>query len=166
MDAEVKSKQMDLPVRVSQKHKSHKVSTISLLEHMNEIDDGKEQDMEVDEQEVIEILKIPAEKRNRTHWSKLTNYLWKVDFFKSYVKEGNKEVVRKCAKQLMVKYYTEGKPIIIAGEIGNEFFISLRGEIGVFMCKESQFEFTFAQLLKFLIHHKGYVQRIDKRPIK
>ena len=126
----------------------------------------KEQDVNITEEQVIKILRIQPERRNKLQISNLIHYLSKITFFKDYVKNGQQEVVNQCAKQFLSKYYPKGKNIITAGEIGNEFFIILKGKVGVYLSKVGEFQFTFQELCIFLKRHTGFVKSLNHKPVK
>lgn len=120
----------------------------------------------VTEEDVIKILRIQAERRNKLQLNTLTRYLSKIKFFLDYVKNGKQEVVHQCSKHFFSRYYPKGKAIMVAGEEANEFYINLRGKVSVYLSNKGTYDFTFKELCKFLKYHQGFVNAVNNKPMK
>ena len=120
---------------------------------------------DIKEDEVIKILGVEPSRRSKVQIINLTNYLKKIQFFKEYVKDGKEQIVERCSKHLLIQSYKQKSPIIKEGEIGQEFFIILKGKISVYLQKVIEPLLTYKELLLFIKNHTNLISSIDGKTI-
>ncbi|CAI2377735.1 unnamed protein product [Moneuplotes crassus] len=115
----------------------------------------------------IEILKINPHLRNKQQVLELTSYLEGFEYFKEYINAEKREVVHKCSKQLRWRHFRKGDYIMKQGDFAQEFYIILKGKIGVYLEATRNIECTFRELLQFIYLQKCLIQSINgKHPSK
>ena len=128
--------------------------------------DGKEDCLrEIKEDEVIKILEVDPKRRSKIQIANLTNYLWKIPFFEEYIKWGKYQIVEQWSKQFLIRAYKRNKTIIKWGEVGQEFYIILKGWVSVYLRKTIEPSMTYVEFCVFIKKHLAFINSVDDKPL-
>lgn len=114
--------------------------------------------------EVIELLKIPTQKRTKYDIKVLQNYMLKhYEYFKKLNGESDaSDKIPKIIQVLTYECFKKDESIIKFGEIGDKFYILLSGFVNVFKPSPKSMYMTLYDYVKYLVN----IRDVEKNPLK
>ena len=94
-------------------------------------------------EKAIDILAKPSDKRNLEEIFHLIRATEKLDFFARMIKDKEMEFFSpssmnfKCCKALKYEHFEKGETVFFQGDIGDKFYIIIKGKVSVLLHKES-----------------------------
>ena len=114
--------------------------------------------------QVIELLKIPTQKRNKYDIKALQSYMLKnIKYFQKMIEESNStEKISKIIQVLTYECFNKDEYIINYGEIGDKFFILLSGTVNVYKPSPKNIYMTLYDYVKYLVN----IRDVEKNLLK
>jgi hypothetical protein len=102
---------------------------------------------------VIDLLKIPTQKRTKSEIKIIQNYMINnIEYFRKMSQEPDEiERIPKIIQILNYERFQKDEPIINYGEIGDKFYIILSGNVNVYKAQSAVRDFTLSST-KHLIY--------------
>ena len=119
---------------------------------------------DIDLNEIIELLKIPTQKRTKYDIRQMQNYMLRnIDYFKKLNEESDgSERIPKIVQVLGYECFQKDEYIINFGEIGNKFFILLSGTVNIYKPSPKNMNMTLYDYVKYLVN----IRDVEKNLIK
>ncbi|EGR27328.1 hypothetical protein IMG5_197960 [Ichthyophthirius multifiliis] len=83
------------------------------------------------QQQLVNILKKPTEKRTQKDLHILINETKNIGFFYQYIQSGDNDIHYKCCKNMKYQYLNQDQIVFQIDSIGSTFYIILQGTVGV-----------------------------------
>ena len=114
--------------------------------------------------QVIELLKIPKEKRTKYDIKTLQNYMIKnIKYFQTLNEEFNSsEKISRIIEVLSYEYFKKDEHIINYDEIGNKFFILLSGTVNVYKPFPKNISMTLYDYVNYLVNIRDVQKNLLK----
>ena len=119
---------------------------------------------ELDLNEVIELLKIPTQKRTKYDIRSIQNYMLKnIGYFQKLNEESDgSERIPKIIQVLNYECFKKDEYVINFGEIGNKFYILLSGTVSIYKPSPKNMNMTLYDYVKYLLK----IRDIEKNLLK
>ena len=119
---------------------------------------------ELDLNEVIELLKIPTQKRTKYDIRAMQNYLLKnIEYFQKLNEENDSsERIPKIIQVLSYESFKKDEHIINFGEIGNKFYILLSGTVSIYKPSPKNMNMTLYDYVNYLVN----IRDVEKNLLK
>ena len=125
---------------------------------------GMRTQSDLNSNQVIELLKIPTQKRNKYDIKALQSYMLKnIKYFQKMIEESNSiEKISKIIQVLTYECFNKDEYIINYGEIGDKFFILLSGTVNVYKPSPKNIYMTLYDYVKYLVN----IRDVEKNLLK
>jgi len=125
---------------------------------------GVKTQSELDLDEVIELLKIPTQKRTKYDIRAMQNYMLKnIEYFQKLNEENDSsEKIPKIIQVLSYECFKKDEYIINFGEIGNKFYILLSGTVSIYKPSPKNMNMTLYDYVSYLVN----IRDIEKNLLK
>ena len=119
---------------------------------------------ELELNEVIELLKIPTQKRTKYDIRSIQNYMLKnIGYFQKLNEESDgSERIPKIIQVLNYECFKKDEYVINFGEIGNKFYILLSGTVSIYKPSPKNMNMTLYDYVKYLLK----IRDIEKNLLK
>ncbi|CAI2376816.1 unnamed protein product [Moneuplotes crassus] len=107
------------------------------------------------------ILKKSPERRNLFDVRILERQLSDIKFIKKYIDEGNLEIPRQLYQNLSYYYANPNETVIKYGEVGDSFFILMKGEVEVFIPVTVTTRLSDLEFIKLLNEKRDLILEIN-----
>ena len=103
---------------------------------------------------VIDLLKIPTQKRTKSEIKIIQNYMINnIEYFRKMSQEPDEiERIPKIIQILNYERFQKDEPIINYGEIGDKFYIILSGNVNVYKPSPKNVYMTLYDYIKYLVN--------------
>ena len=139
---------------MKKKHKYFSKKTVMNIRTTNELDLN----------EVIELLKIPTQKRTKYDIRSMQNYMLKnIEYFQKLNEESDgSERIPKIIQVLSYECFKKDEYIINFGEIGDKFYILLSGTVSIYKPSPINMNMTLYDYVKYLVK----IRDVEKNLLK
>jgi hypothetical protein len=112
-------------------------------------------------EEVVKILKTFSKDRSKDDIALISRYFEQVKFFKTYIEQGNTDVIPQCAKEMEVEIKKPDDVIIKQDDDGRTFYVLLKGKVDIYTKAKEIRELNQKEYIEFCWKHNRYIKSIS-----